>query len=460
MKKYVITCITPNSTDNEEALETIFTYLEEEKIPLKNFIVLPTATSRKENFNMSETLSTYLRYEDRIKLNDKLEIRNLRVRHTVMDPTTGLEYIDKNFILPAPRLIEKTQSQLMRDYADIKNVACTGTLSNPDNYKAQKNQIRLKEFHTRHTGAIIVEIKDNRFYNLRQLFYDYKTKSICDFPEEEQIKQYFSNGKVKRKLRASWNLGDSHFGHETDIFVHRKTIHLLKKSRAKDVAFQDFFDCSGYYNHHAKGQYITQSFLAKINPTLEFELENCGSYAMDYLQDATLSRLKTNFHVISANHNEALDRYLNEGRFLKHPQDVKLGFKLGSAQCDGHSPLKYYMTKMSPNRDKLKKLKFRKRSDKVKFYGFNIMHGDKGSGGSRGSTKNIEKFTYPAATAHQHGGYLITLYGNIASGCMLDYSHVGYLSEDGGINWIHAHNIIYPNGKGAAIKIFYPRGKQ
>ena len=49
------------------------------------------------------------------------------------------------------------------------------------------------------------------------------------------------------------------------------------------------------------------------------------------------------FYIVKSNHDLALDRYLNETRFIKEPQNALIGAKLLTASLENYDPLEFAM---------------------------------------------------------------------------------------------------------------------
>jgi hypothetical protein len=97
-----------------------------------------------------------------------------------------------------------------------------------------------------------------------------------------------------------------------------------------------------------------------------------------------------------------LNRWLDEGRFVKNPSNAKLGFYLAQEYAHGRDPVEAGIEKCFgklPNN-----VVFLDRDASLRVQGYELAkHGDKGGSGGRGSIAEKEYLYGKSITGHVHG---------------------------------------------------------
>lgn len=433
MKRYIITSYIPGAKTNTKALKTLQLLAESKKAEL---LVLPTkANYVKEQYDLPDE---FLPSEGGVYLNNNLHVSDMLTNNNLVDPISGLESISSekgSLIVASSRHRFKSVARSLKHHAGPRGIWCTGSISKPY-YKNTKSGLRIKGYHV--TGALLVEIENNEIFHIRQLTYSNKSKSICDMNKEYKL-----DGSINT-IRPSISLGDLHPPF-TCISTLKETQLLLNKLQVKNVIFHDSFDASSI-SHHVEGKFLTKALIADKIPTLEGEVTHTALVMNKVLKK---SPKDVKAYVAKSNHDEHLDRYLDEFRFktdyvnLLYALDLvkqKVSFKISDAKMDS---LEYALKKSGLD----SKFTFLERDDKLDIHGYECSnHGDYGPNGARGNAKSHGlSFTGgKTITGHAHTPE-IGVYGNSVNGTMTNLT-IPYTNDSGTSGWINTHTIIYPNG--------------
>jgi hypothetical protein len=182
--------------------------------------------------------------------------------------------------------------------------------------------------------------------------------------------------------------------------------------------------------------------------SLETELSMCASELKE------LSKLpKRNIIVVKSNHDEFLDRWLDEGCYLKDTTNHIIGLELALAKAKGKDPLEYGIKKYESVSNAL----FLGSDDSFKVSEKKIecgQHGHLGPNGSRGSATSLEKSYTNGVFGHIHSPEWlrgITILGT-SSYLKLNYNK-------GPSSWMQGHCVIYENGTRQSINIVNKKWK-
>ena len=433
MKKYIITSYTPGTKVNEDALNTLQFMADDIDAEL---LALPTKANYKQLQN--EFPDVILPTKGGFYLNDNLYISDLLVNVNLGDPISGLESISSemgSLVIAAPRHRFKSVARSLKHHKSPRGIWCTGTVSEPD-YKDTKSGLRMRGYHV--LGAILVEVKNKEIFSIRQLTYSSDSKSVCDLNKE-----YTLSGEVSH-IRPSISLGDLHppFTSPSVLIATKK---LLKKLQVEKVMFHDSFDGASI-SHHVEGKHLTKALIQQNLPSLEEEVQLTQKVMNDVISQAPED---SEFYVVKSNHDEHLDRYLDEFRFkidytnLLYAlhltiQKVKFKRKEHTEDC-----LEFSLKEAGLD----KRFVFLERDDKLDIAGIECSnHGDYGPNGARGNAKSQGlAFTGgKTITGHAHTPE-IGIYGNYVNGTMTHLT-LPYTNDSGTSGWINSHTLIYPNG--------------
>lgn len=440
MKTYVVSSFIPNANIDNNFVYALQAYCRLNKAELIisecKFNYKRDIENNIYNDSIREEFASVLKKS--YKFNDNLFLSDFKQSINVVDPLSGMDSFavkKGSFLLPFPRHRFKTVSRMLKDGHTPLAMWCTGTVSKPY-YKDSKSGIRMSPYHV--IGALVVHVENDKIYHVRQLQWDGQ-----GFYDLLYYYDMYGATKVNDAVEVL-NMGDDHA-----IFQHPEamkcTIEMIEKLNPKHVFRHDTLDCASI-SHHVEGKYITK---ASINLTLEEELVQTG---------ATINEFRLRFpniiqHMVPSNHNEHLDRYLDECRYRDDKFNHIIGLELALAKAKGHNVFEYAMSKYY----NLSNVIFYNRSDSLKINGTEMLcHGDEGSNGARGSvTEAGLVYDGNVITGHTHSPE-IGVYGNYCNGTLTKLS-LPYTKDSGGSKWMHTNTIQYKNGKKTHLHIIPKR---
>jgi len=432
--KYVITAAQANAPVNEEFYRSLLTYCEVNEAKL---MVIPLQGRHISEEDINPVLEQYVIGRGDHSLGKNIKVSDWVIKPQQMLPLTGLGRFtasDVSSIFGSPK--QHLQVVPNSNESLPKVLMSTGVVTKPNyNDKFRIGQIAKKD-HT--YGAITVEVEKGGGYHFRQLnslvngkffdlgvLYDGETYS-SDFPE-------------------ALVLGDVH-ALDQDPRVFKANLRMIEDLRPDRIFLHDLFD--GYsINHWNQGKIVElHKDWEKSGLNLEYELSKTGETLMKYAEVTP----DTEVVVVASNHDERLHRYLQEGRFIDEPQNVKIGSELLTSYLEGENPLEaglrmYY--------DLPDNITFLGRDDDYKVRGFQLgAHGDKGSNGSRGSPRGMELAYGKSISAHSHTPMILRNTYKVGTSTPLRLRYT-----QGASSWMNSNALLYSNGKVQIVNVM--RGK-
>ena len=366
------------------------------------------------------------------KLNESCSILGIGVKSRTVDTTSGLNRVGRRngtFILGGTKrtlkYIATTNNKLPHA------IMSTGAITTP-NYGSHTLMSKQNYIaHSDHTlGAVIVELDKGGHYHFRQITADSNGRFI-DLGIE------YGSSSTK-KVDSTLVLGDWHSG-LTCPTVKKATLDLSKKLKIKRWVMHDVFD--GYsISHHDQGK---EALLAvKANKGILNLKKELDKYVADLVE---LSKLRE-IILVKSNHDEHLERYLSEARYIRHPHNHQLGLQLANAMIDGNNPLKWYTTREVGELN----VRWLKRDEDYIIGGVQLgAHGDKGPNGARGSIAAMESSYGNIVYGHSHTPQILREAYCVGTSTPLkpDYG-LGAPSS-----WLNTHALVYPNGQKQLINM-------
>jgi hypothetical protein len=356
-------------------------------------------------------------------------LSDVKVQPTASTPLSGLNGLTglESCIIGHPRVHLKSLPIL--DGYPHKLLVTTGSVT-VDNYTDTKSG-KKGEFH--HTlGFVIVEL-DGEVFHIRQVtadddgsFYD-----LIYYVDSGMIKNHTDMGAL------AVIFGDLHLG-ETDNDVLKVSFEISDRLNCSKIVLHDVFNGHSI-SHHERNMPFTlmnreldgsDDLLSELHEMVEF----FDKYS-DY-----------DFVMVRSNHDEFLDRWLNDVDWRK--MNNKYAYlKLANSLAD----------------DKLKKgviPMFLKEQHVDNVYCLGIdesyriadiecgMHGHKGANGSRGGVIQFKNMNTKNITGHTHTPCREDGHSSVGT---VTYLRVGY--NTGPSSWMNSNIVIYPNGKHQHVHI-------
>jgi hypothetical protein len=248
----------------------------------------------------ADILKEYGKYfATEIKFNENLIAKDFLLSPMQILPLTGLaRYGGKK-----QSIIVAHTKQMMLTIPKQKDqfphlILSTGTVCIPVYKNNRQGQI-AKEDHC--FGGVITEIKNNKIFFIRTIRFD--NKGFQD------LNIYYSN-KVEIKNINSV-ICEPQIGIEDSKAV-KICNDIVKNYKPKNIFIHDSFD-AGSVNPHIKNKIGIRCKNLESQFTLEKELKYFG----DFLMKWELEFPKIKWYHVASNHNYFVDRYLEEGEFIK-----------------------------------------------------------------------------------------------------------------------------------------------
>ena len=397
-------------------------------------IVLPMPAHRKpydEEGELSRELFDFDVVTAPFGLNKKIRTSDYQVLPQQIDPVTGLARFTQTdvstiFSSPKQRLKVVPNSNVSLP----KVLLTTGAITQP---QYQNNRIGRIARQDHVLGAVIVETEDDRRYHFRHV----RANSRGSFVDLGV--RYDGDQKRPAGIEAMV-LGDLHPG-ETDPLVREANFAMIREYAPRRVVLHDTFNGSSVNPHEARMWARRAMVHRGSTPTLVEELELVHGEIDAHAQSGTGEVI-----VVKSNHDEFLDRYLEDGRFMQDPQNAYLAAKLFVAKVDGADPLVEGLALAGPIPHTVR---FLKRDEDYKVRGWQLgSHGDRGPNGGKGSIRSKETSEGRSITGHTHTPEILrdTIVVGTSTYLKLPYT-VGPSS------WMNTNALLYDTGTAQLVNI-------
>ncbi|MEM3374317.1 MAG: hypothetical protein QXE31_03790 [Candidatus Woesearchaeota archaeon] len=423
-------------------------------------LILPMiGSSAKEDWNfkyMDSQLKRFPFVYDEMRLNNNVMIDQFYIRPWQIDPITGLSRFTQRaistiFASPKQRLKYIPHSNIKIPKALITTGAITlPNYATSEDFSAERRRLGNLALRDHIYGAWIVEVIDDEIYHHRNV----RALSNGKFVDLGTL--FLPNEEPREATLEAIVFGDWHVGY-TDPVVKEANLRMIKDFKPKRIVLHDFFDGHSV-NHHKEGHLISQKIREGSDKgflSLDEELKACYD-ELCYLLDA----LETNNNgreilVVYSNHDPMmLERYLDEGRFINDPLNLKKALELAKEFADGKNPVEMGIK----SHGKLpKNVKFLRADEDYKILGYQLAaHGHFGPNGRRGNAKTIEADAGKSISGHTHQAeilrdtyvvgtstYLVLPYAQGPNACTNTHALLWNVSNNGLVQLVNVINGFY-----------------
>ena len=362
-------------------------------------------------------------------LNSNLSISTIKISAKQIDPITGLGRIgqrNSSFIYASPkqRMCPVAVSNEKLPHIMMTTGAVTLPNYTTSNYMSERLAYIAENDHI--MGAVIVELEDDNLFHYRQVQAD-NDGSFIDLGVR------WTADSQSICTPAAFVLGDWHSG-ETDPTAKTAWLEIMRMMRPKYIVLHDVFNGMSI-NHHEEKNHILRakrSMDNQLDLTLELQrvakdLEELAKYADKII-------------ITKSNHDEFLEQYLRNGKYVEDPLNHKISLKLALAMLDGEDPLKFgvemFKNKLSNN------IRWLTRDEDFKIARIQLgSHGDKGANGSKGNLHTMEAAYGNSVTGHSHTPSILRGAWSVGTSSLLRLSY-----NSGASSWCHSSILVYPNG--------------
>ena len=361
---------------------------------------------------------------------------DIKIQPTAVNPMSGMQGISgiNSCIFGSPKVQMEMIPVLQGNKPKMMLTTGSVTLMNYTDSKSGKKG----EFH--HTlGFVVIEIKYNDMFFIRQVTADDKTGAFTDLIYKVDA------GKVTTvKGFEAIILGDIHYG-QHDQKVLDNTLKFITKYKPNHVILHDIFDGDSISHHQLK------------DPFLQYGKEVNGTNDLGKELDMMTAGLKAfekfnNVVIVRSNHDDFLDRWLKNEDWKKQPtfKNARLYMQLSDILLEQHAKNPMNVEGVIPTLVKKAYPKFitlgRNSSYKVKG-GWELgQHGDLGNSGSRGSLQQFRRLNTKIIVGHYHKPERKDGALSVGTSTRL---RVGY--NQGASPWLQSHVIIHNDGRAQHI---------
>jgi hypothetical protein len=438
---YFVTAIVGNMSLNISAFQTVINFCEKKGyelvlLPMKNAIRNRIDREERDISEYPYELHPYIEtsFFTEYIFNENIRAKDFLLLPQQKNPLTGLgEYGKKQYslIIASPKQDLETISVAKDKHPHL--VHSTGTLSLPDGYFNDRTGRIALEDHV--MGGLIVEIKDEKNFFLRQVQFD----ADGGFND---IDEYYYGKKTKKAECVAVTWGDLHNQLESKE-TFEATCEWTKILNPKQIYLQDSVDMHSVNPHHLKSIYDRVHKFPEID-TLPKELEAFGKKLI------SLNKLFPNTEIVDvpSNHPYFLTRYLDDpnGTWLKdRPENIKTASELFYVRINNieTNPIKYWIQKYFPETEKF--MRWPSQGESIEITDKEIemnVHGHAGPNGAKGAKRGIRLSYHNANQAHSHGPFI---FGGIWGSGVMGHDH-GY-NNNAPSNWLAANIAVYQNGQ-------------
>lgn len=429
---YFVTAAIAACELDKKFLASIETFCKARKAKL---VVLPMKAIGAKDVEYTDDVLEQLsdHFHTNYVFNRTLEALDLGLSPTQINPLTGLQRVTKksSVIIASPK--QDMEIIPVSNVTIPHMIHSTGAVTKPSYLPNRIGQLALED-HV--TGGLVVEVESKDIFHVRQVQADNKGEFY------DLGKKYTPKGVKKNKAEVLV-LGDIHCGWQDESAMN-SWYEVMTELRPKYVFLHDLAD-NRSISHWVENNISEMSNRANsfgyykggIFKTLKSELDNIGSFLVKISNKFP----KIKFIVVKSNHDEHLERYLDEGRFIKDAVNYRLALELAIHRCDGLDPLKKYITDNFPSVKR--NVIWLKRDQDFKVAGIQLaVHGDVGSNGARGSITGLERSYGNSVTGHSHSPRILRGAWKVGTSTVFDMPYTG-----GSSSWLHTSCLVYDNSQ-------------
>lgn len=419
MKRYIISTIVHGCNINENFLASLKSYA---RIKRAELLLIPT--------KVSDQLDEPYVMEHSRHLNRNFLVSLLPINPDQIDPLSGLDRLSSN----NKSVIYASTKQRLKSVASpsetVPRILMTpGAVTHPTTSLTKRGLISNKD-HV--YGAIVVDIETRGTFHFRQVQGD-KNGAFIDLG-----KQYNPNGTMSIAKLEALVPGDYHSGFTCPV-VKECIIKVLNKYKPKHLVLHDFFDGISV-NHHIEHRILARAMFGDKN-----DLSKELAFASSELKE--LSDKVSNVVIVKSNHDEFIDKWLNEGKYVSDERNHIIGLELALAKAKGSDPLEYGLRKYHS----FNNVKFLKSDESFKVSKKAIecgAHGHRGANGSFGSAPNLERCYQNIVYGHSHSPEILR-----GAWVMGTSSHLKLGYNEGPSSWLQTMCFVYENGARQLINV-------
>jgi len=445
-KRFVITTAVNGCEIHEKFYASIKNFCKINDAQLLILVASDPAHSRATQWG---TISAQLKDENIVledtSLNSNVFISTIKLSAKHIDPTTGLGRIGQRngtFIYASPkqRLKAVPVSNSSLPCFMMTTGAITVNNYDTDVYMSQRTAYIAKNDHV--LGAIVVEIVDSDYYHFRQIQADSKGTFF-------DLGVRYSPSSTSKVRPEAFVLGDWHAG-STDPQARAAWTQVAELIRPKRIILHDAFDGISINHHEGNYKLLKAQRSEKGQLSLLSELNILAKDIKD------LAGLTDEVVVVKSNHDQFLERYLQEVKYVNDPQNHRLSLTLALQFLDRNDPLKFAINNICLKNDIVTtKVKWLAIDDDYRVEGIQCgAHGHLGANGAKGSIEAMESAYGNSVSGHSHTPQILRGAWCVGTSSLLKLEY-----NRGASSWLHSSCLIYPGGSRQLINCIDGRWK-
>ncbi len=431
-KRFVITTAVTGCNVHDKFYSSIKSYCEAKDAKL--LILMAADPAHSPSVKEWGTIAAKLKDETIVledtKLNSNFFLSTIKLSAKHIDPTTGLGRIGQRngtfvYASPKQRLKAVPTSNSSLPHFMMTTGAITVANYKSEAYLSQRTAYIAEHDHV--LGAVVVEIVDDKIYHFRQIQADSKGAFF-------DLGVKYSPSGISDSRPEAFVLGDWHAG-STDPLARKAWFDVSAATNPKRIILHDAFDGMSI-NHHEKNYKILKAKRAERGQlSLEEEFK---TMAADL---ESIAALTDEVVIVKSNHDQFLERYLQEAHYVSDPHNHRLSLALAMDMLDGKDPLKSAITaRLTPAT--AKKIRWLSIDDDHQIEGIQCgAHGHLGSNGARGSLQSMEAAYGNSVSGHSHTPEILR-----GAWCVGTSSHLKLDYNRGASSWLHSSCLIYQGG--------------
>lgn len=305
--------------------------------------------------------------------------------------------------------------------------------------------------HHSYAAAVVEFDRSLDIFHLRHVHADKETGHFYDLD-----KFYTSNSALKYGRASTLVTGDSHaifMDPNVEKATYTDSDSLVNLTNPENIVLHDVLDGYSISHHHKNNDVVKIGKHRFKMGNIEDELQ----ITADFID--RISREDTKTYIVKSNHDEHFDRWLQECDPSNDPENAQFYHWMKYHRAKNITQTKTGFQTVDPfifwcnNPDRQRGLEKKrlvhilKRDESLYINNIELsFHGDKGSNGSRGSAPQFARIGPKVVIGHSHSPQIYESVYQVGLSAYMDLEY-----KSGCSSWMHAHCLVYPDGKRTMI---------
>lgn len=384
-----------------------------------------------------------------VELTPWINLNRIKLIAKQINPLMGLERIGKrgqSQIVGSPKMHLKTLPTMDNSLYPHR-LLTTGAVTEPSYQGRLYIQGRTDEIaaHDHVLGAVILEKTNGGggvvslgtagAFHMRHVEYVPEAGGFMD------LGRLYTRDAVRRGSIEALVMGDVHVG-STDQRLMATLRDQILRLRPKYVVLHDLLNGHSI-SHHDRQRIVTMAQKAKRG---EIDLEEELNHVVAFVNALFSVDKSLKVVVVPSNHDFWLHRWLQDGQFMREPQNTRVGLELAQAYSRGEDPFRHAL--LTRGVEYPKRLIFLETGSSFKVGPEHRLvelaqHGHMGANGGRGSLRSMRTGYDRIVFGHTHT--YARLNGSVNVGTFTDL--VLPYNREGFSNWVQSLALVGEHGE-------------